>query len=80
MGNPLKWIHMVLRLCCSYNLMHFILERLFVIMGHLVELNLLKMSKGFMVLDFVDDRLYNAIIMCHGFVNYWSGDIKRTLV
>ena len=80
MGNSLKWVNMVLRLCCDNSFNMLILKRLLVIMGFFFELNLLKVCKGFMILDLVDDRLNDAIIVCHSFVNYGSGDIERALI
>ena len=50
------------------------------IMGLFVELNLFKVCKRFMILDIVDDRLNDAIIVSHSFVNYRSGDIERALI
>ena len=80
MSNSLKWVSMVLRLCCNNSFNMFILKRLLMIMGLFVELNLLKVCKGFMILDIVDDRLNDAIIVSHSFVNYGSGDIERALI
>ena len=76
---------MMLRLCCGYNLMHFILNRLLLmIMGHFVDLNIFEVCKRLVILDIVNnwlhDRLRDAIIVCYSFVNYRSWDIKRALI
>ena len=80
MCNSLKWVSMVLRLCCDNSFNMLILKRLLLIMGIFFELNLLKVCKRFMILDLVDDRLNDAIIVCHSFVNYRSWYIERALI